>query len=400
MVIFAFALLAALALAPAAFAEDEQTAPVVRLWPAAENTRLVIESKNKTSFRVFALDSPPRVVVDLRIAAGEKSLADIAAAVDISPAAAYLRGFRVARRGALTVRAVFDLAAAATHSASRLAPIESYGHRVVVDVTPTEKPDLLRDLLRRIDPPPPGGFAPSEKPFFVVLDPGHGGEDPGAVSRRSGRLEKDVALAIARAAARSINAHPRMRAALTRERDLFLPLADRVRRAHLFGADIFLSIHADSVESPKPRGSSVYVLSRRGASSRLARRLARHANLSDLVGGGAYDAGDDDLAATLLAFTRDGKERASQNLGAMLLEELGKAHVLHSPRVEAAGFAVLKSPSIPSALVETAFLSNPDDEKKLHDPAFRARLAEAVTAAVLRYRDAFHVDAPFAAATN
>ena len=183
-----------------------------------------------------------------------------------------------------------------------------------------------------------------------------------------------------------------MRAFLTRDRDEFIPLARRVEIAHRLDADAFLSIHADSVESPKPMGSSVFVLSTRGASSRLAERLARSANLSDLIGGEAAASADPADERLLRQFSRDGKERASRSLGTLLLRGVAKVNALHGGnQIQAAGFAVLKSPSIPSALLETAFISNPRDEAKLLNPDFQRRMAAAVADSLQEYGDQFHV---------
>ena len=227
--------------------------------------------------------------------------------------------------------------------------------------------------------------------FIVVLDPGHGGEDPGAVSP-SGSLEKDLVLKIALRIRDEINGREGMRALLTRDTDRFIPLAKRVEIAHRLGADAFLSIHADSVDRPGPKGSSVFVLSTKGASTKLARRLARQENLADLIGGEAAAAVDPADEHSLRQFTRDGKERASRNLGSILLQSVDKVNGLHGgPMIQSAGFAVLKSPSIPSALLETAFISNPEDERKLRSEKFRGEMARAVADALQQYGDRFHV---------
>ena len=369
MVIFVFALLAALA--PAAFAEDGQTAPVVRLWPAAENTRLVIESKTNAVSRFRARFAAARRR-RLRIAAGEKSLADIAAAVDISPAAAYLRGFRVARRGALTVRAVFDLAAAATHQrvalgadrelrpprrgrcdaggkagfAARFVAPASIRRRRAVSLRRRSR--FLSSSIRGTGEK----IGRGEPPF------GAAGKRCGVGYRPRRRPQHQ------RASAHARRAHPRARFVFAARRSgaarasfwrrHFLVDSRRFGRiaeaARIVG---LCAVAARRFEPPRAPPRAPRQLVGFGRRRRLRRRRRR-------LGGDA-------------ARFHARRQRARlAKLGAMLLEELGKAHVLHSPRVEAAGFAVLKSPSIPSALVETAFLSNPDDEKKLHDPGFFA----------------------------
>lgn len=218
----------------------------------------------------------------------------------------------------------------------------------------------------------------------MVLDPGHGGEDPGAVGRR-GTREKDVTLAVARLLKSKIDADPNMRGVLTRDADFFIPLGKRVQKARRVQADLFVSIHADAWVKPTARGSSVFVLSERGASSAAARWLANKENESDLIGGVNVDIKDRFLARTLLDLSQTATNSDSRKLAQAVLSELGQVNRLHKPAVEHASFAVLKAPDIPSILVETAFISNPDEERRLRDSAYQDRMAEAILGGIRRY---------------
>jgi len=218
----------------------------------------------------------------------------------------------------------------------------------------------------------------------IVLDPGHGGEDPGAVGR-GGSYEKHVTLSVAKRVKAKIDAVPNMRAVLTRNADYFIPLGQRVSRARRLQADLFVSIHADAFLKPTARGSSVFVLSERGASSSAARWLAQRENEADLVGGVNLDRADPWLARTLLDLSQTATSQDSIKLAKDVLTELGTVNTLHRSGVEQAGFAVLKAPDIPSILVETAFISNPDEERRLNDEAYQDRLADAIVRGIRRY---------------
>ena len=380
-----FALLLAVVFAGGPARADDECCKA-RLWPSPERARFIFESDRPLEYRILGLQNPPRIALDLFTSGGDAAMAAAArVALDQAP---YLADFRVARHDPQTLRFVFALNGESRHEVWRVAPVGEYGHRLALDIHPVGGPDPLLALILELEEKE---RAPDTGAFVVVLDPGHGGEDPGAVSP-SGRLEKDIVLKIARRIRDEINRRPGMRALLTRDHDHFIPLARRVEIAHRLGADVFLSIHADSVASPKPSGSSVFILSTRGASSALARRLARHANLSDLIGGesaAAADPADEDL---LRQISRDGKKRASRGLGEILLRGVAKVNHLHGgDQVHSAGFAVLKSPSIPSALLETAFISNPTDEAKLLSEEFQNKMAAAVADALRDYGDQFHV---------
>ena len=289
------------------------------------------------------------------------------------------------------VRLVVDLKAEARPQVFTLKPIGEYGHRLVIDVYPVVPPDPLMALLQRKEAqeppasaaprPPAGAKPPVQRMLTVVVDAGHGGEDPGARGRR-GTYEKHVTLAIARRLKSLIDAEPGMRALLTRDGDYFIPLAARADKARRVKADLFVSIHADAFMLPHARGSSVFALSERGATSTTARWLAKRENEADLIGGVNLDIKDRYLAETLLDLSQTATINDSLKVGRAVLAELGEINTLHKAHVEQAGFAVLKSPDIPSILVETAFISNPDEEKRLGDVAYQDRLARAVLAGI------------------
>ena len=218
----------------------------------------------------------------------------------------------------------------------------------------------------------------------IVIDPGHGGEDPGALGR-SGTQEKDVTLAIARKLKERINREPNMRAVLTRDGDYFIPLQTRVEKARRVNADLFVSVHADAFIKPHARGSSVFALSERGATSVAARWLAKRENEADLIGGVNLDVKDRYLKQTLLDLSQTATINDSLKLGKAVLSELGEINTLHKAQVEQAGFAVLKAPDIPSILVETAFISNPEEESRLKSESYQAKMADALLQGIKRY---------------
>jgi N-acetylmuramoyl-L-alanine amidase len=326
------------------------------------------------------------------------------------------------------VRLVIDLKQTIAPQVFTLAPVAAYKHRLVFDLYPTEARDPLLDLIRDKEraeaqaaravrdalgefigkvesngapPPRPAASVPLQTPaprppspeimkkferlVIVALDPGHGGEDPGAIGPR-GLKEKDVVLSVALALRDKLNAVPNMRAFLTREGDFFVPLAERVKKARRVQADLFISIHADAFTNPAARGASVFALSERGASSAEARWLANKENAADAVGGvNLKVARDASVMRALLDMSTTAQIKDSLRVGSSVLGELDRVGRLHKPRVEQAGFAVLKAPDIPSILVETAFISNPGEEAKLADPEYRARLVEALLSGIKRY---------------
>ncbi|MDM5148025.1 N-acetylmuramoyl-L-alanine amidase [Candidatus Persebacteraceae bacterium Df01] len=349
-----------------------------RFWPNAEKARLVIETQAAVEYKILSLNNPPRLVLDVSDKRHDANELNQVSLRD----AAYLKKIHTARYTTDTLRFVFTLAESVQYEVRAVEPIGGYQHRLIFDIIPKNHPDPLLALIQSLE-----ATETKTPPFRLVIDPGHGGEDPGAVSPNQ-HYEKDTVLAIARQLRDEINRRPGMQAFLSRDKDRFLPLAQRVLVAHRLQADAFLSLHADSVKSPKARGSSVFVLSQKGASSTLAKRLAQNANLSDLIGG---TTNDPQINAALLAFSKDGKKRASLRLAKAVLKEIGQINTLHKKNVESAGFAVLKSPAIPSILVETAFISNPQEEKKLLSKSFQKQMATAIANGVEKYKTLYHV---------
>ena len=393
---------AAALLASAAFADEAIRA--VRVWPAKEYTRVTIETANELRYQISSVKAPERLVVDIENA-DFASLADqIAAKVRADDP--YVASMRVGRPKPGAVRLVIDLRGEVNPQAFLLKPIGEYGHRLVLDVYPLVPPDPLAALVQRLqsgDPMPADALPPARAPdpaprtdgerkgapgmnrfFTIVIDAGHGGEDPGARGR-GGTYEKTVTLAIARKLKERIDAEPNMRAVLTRDADFYVPLATRVDKARRVRADLFVSVHADAFMLPHARGSSVFALSERGATSAAARWLAKRENEADLIGGVNLDGKDRHLAQTLLDLSQTATINDSMKLGRAVLGELGGINSLHKPHVEQAGFAVLKAPDIPSILVETAFISNPEEEKRLGDHAYQDKLARAILTGIKRY---------------
>ena len=315
----------------------------------------------------------------------------------VSESDPYIARLRVARNRPGVVRVVLDLKTEVKTQIFTLSPIADYGHRLVLDIYPLVPPDALatlfesggklsareRSVLNGANPGAPP-ITPVKRLATVVIDPGHGGEDPGAKGRH-GTYEKAVTLDIAQRLKRLIDAEPEMRAVLTRDADYSLPLAVRVAKARAVRADLFVSVHADAFIRPHARGSSVFALSERRATSEAASWLAKKENDADLVGGVNIDLKDRYLAKTLLDLSQTATIEYSLRLGNAVLSELGRVNTLHRPRVEQASFAVLKAPDIPSILVETAFISNPEEEKRLNDDAYQDKLARAILAGIKRY---------------
>jgi N-acetylmuramoyl-L-alanine amidase len=370
-----------------------------RLWPAQEYTRLILESPVPIEHQLVVLREPNRVVLDLARIDLTPELRDLPAHVQVSDP--YIGGIRVGTQSGGFLRVVLDLKQDVNPQVFALKPVAEFGHRLVVDLYPITPLDPLMALLeseRRKDAarqPAPGATPPplarSEAPqkstvrrITIAIDPGHGGEDPGAIGKR-GTYEKNVTLAIARKLKTILDAEPNMRAMLTRDDDYFVPLAARVQKARRVQADLFISIHADAFREPRARGSSVFALSENGASSAAARWLAQKENASDLIGGVNLGAKDPVLARTLLDLSQTAQINDSLKVGRQVLDGIGTHNVLHKASVEQAGFAVLKAPDIPSILIETAFISNPDEELKLRSEPHQQKFAEAIAAGVKRY---------------
>ena len=381
----------------------------VRIWPAEDYTRVTLEHDAPLKFNHFLVENPERLVVDIEGVEFNSVLESLAGKVaDSDPNIKLLRAGRF-KPG--VVRLVMELKTRVKPQVFSLAPVAEYGHRLVLDVYPENPADPLMALLEgrqdAVEPlkldqdlaaqaQKPAGAADAsaaKKPgkavvdrlVTIMLDPGHGGEDPGAVGKR-GTYEKNVTLAIARRLKARIDAEPNMRAVLTRDGDFFVPLQVRVQKARRIQSDLFLSIHADAWIKPDARGSSVFVLSEKGASSTQARLLAQKENSADLIGGVNIAATKDAfLARTLLDLSQTATINDSLKLGKYLLGELGSINHLHKAHVEQAGFAVLKAPDIPSALIETAFISNPEEELRLKDEAYQEQMADALMRGIRQY---------------
>ncbi|MDX9706362.1 MAG: N-acetylmuramoyl-L-alanine amidase [Azospira sp.] len=383
----------------------------VRVWPSADYTRVTLESDAPMKYSHFTVKNPERLVVDLEGVELNGVLESLAG--KIVPDDPNIRLLRAGRFKPGVVRLVMELKTEVAPQVFVLKPVGEYGHRLVLDVYPADPLDPLMALLEKKElrplpldeppavaeaKPPAGGAKRAGRPAVVdrlvtiTLDPGHGGEDPGAIGRR-GTYEKNVTLAVARRLKAKIDAEPNMRAVLTRDSDFFVPLAMRVQKARRVQSDLFVSIHADAFIKPHARGASVFVLSENGASSSAARWLANKENAADLIGGVNIGVKDPVLARTLLDLSQTATINDSLKLGKAVLGELGGVGTLHKPHVEQAGFAVLKAPDIPSILVETAFISNPEEERRLNDEAYQDKLAEAVLAGIRKY---FKLNPPLA----
>ena len=410
-------LVASLLWLPAALAETVISA--ARVWPAQDYTRLTLESKHPVKYKLFSLSNPNRLVIDLEDVAIDATLNDLANKVgDNDP---YIKSIRVGRFKPGVIRLVLDLKAEVKPQLFSLKPVAEYGHRLVLDVYPMVAIDPLMALLQQSEPGadepaaasaiaeapviettpgpevtplptimPEQRFFPPSQPelrnrvLLIAIDAGHGGEDPGARGYR-GTREKDITLSIARRLKTQIDDTPGMRAILIRDGDYFIPLGTRVEKAEKAHADLFVSIHADAFVRRHARGSSVFALSQNGATSASARLLAKKENDADLIGGVNFAVKDPYLARTLVDLSQTAAISDSLKLAKHVLKEVGQINTLHRGRVEQAGFAVLKSPEIPSILVETAFISNPEEEQRLKDDAYQDKMARALLGGIKRY---------------
>ncbi len=422
----------------------------VRVWPAPDYSRVTIESDGQLSTKQLFVPSPPRLAVDIEGIELNPALRELVAKV--RPDDPNIAGIRVGQFAPTVVRLVIDLKQAITPQVFTLEPVAAYQHRLVLDLYPKEAADPLAALIaerlkdkedkaaatatapipaapasaarahdplgdliaqhtRKATPAPaspasapvsgaPGADAAraggqkdaqsgrTERLIIVALDPGHGGEDPGAIGP-GGTREKDVVLKLAhrlreRINATTINGNP-MRAYLTRDGDFFVPLHVRVNKARQVQADLFVSIHADAFYTPRPQGASVFALSQSGASSSAARWMAAKENKADLIGGLNVKSKDAHVQRMLFDMSTTAQIKDSLKLGDTLLKEIGRVGKLHKPKVEQAGFAVLKAPDIPSVLVEAAFISNPDEEAKLNSEAYQEQLADALMRGIEGY---------------
>ncbi len=394
----------------------------VRVWPADEYTRVTLESDTALTVKHSLLSNPARLVIDIDGLELSPELRELVGKV--KPDDPFIAGVRVGQNLPRVVRLVIDLKQATAPQLFTLAPVAAYRHRLVFDLHPTKERDPLLALIqdktqaeqqaaqavqdalgefigkmnKPIGAPPPistsvPAAAASAPPMtqaridrlvIVAIDPGHGGEDPGAIGP-TGLREKDVVLSVALKLRDRINAVPGMRAMLTRDADFFVPLHERVRKARRVQADLFVSIHADAFFKPHARGASVFALSQNGASSSAARWMANRENAADLVGGVNIKVKDATLARALLDMSTTAQIKDSLKLGSEVLGQIRKVGYLHKGSVEQAGFAVLKAPDVPSILVETAFISNPEEEAKLRSNAYREQLVDALSAGIKRY---------------
>ena len=370
----------------------------VRLWRAPDNTRLVFDLTGPVQHSVFTLTSPDRLVIDI-------NGATLAGPLNVATANTPITSMRSAQRTPTDLRVVIDLKKPVTPKSFVLAPTAQYGNRLVVDlfdqgadltpslpattvakvpVVPVPVPVPVTPAQPDIKlPPVPSG----KREIVVVIDPGHGGEDPGA-SGSAGQHEKNVVLAIAKELQRQINGMRGFRAELTRTGDYFIPLRGRTEIARKKGADLFVSIHADAAPSKAAFGASVFALSERGATSETARWLADSENRSDLIGGAgnvSLDDKDKMLAGVLLDLSMTASLTSSLNVGQKVLSNIGRVTPLHKQRVEQAGFMVLKSPDIPSILVETGFISNANEASKLSSTSHQQALARSISSGVRQF---------------
>ncbi len=380
----------------------------VRIWPASSYTRATLESTRPLQHKYFLLDNPRRLVVDIQGASLDSVVQSLPQ--KLSRNDPYVAGIRVGQFNPETIRVVMDLKTAVNPQVFALAPVANFKHRLVIDLYPTqavalaqEANDPLMALLQdytngrirqdgtataqaQTSVPPVQNHAGARRGhnrrLVVMLDPGHGGEDSGAVGP-SGLREKDVVLSIAREAKRELE-RLGYQVYMTRNEDVFIPLGVRVAKARSRKADIFISIHADAFTTPQPRGTGVYALSRGRATSAAARWLAQSQNASDQIGG-IRVSGNRQVDHTLFDLVQTATINDSLRLGKSVLDEMGKINRLHKGHVDQAGFAVLKAPDIPSILVETAFISNPTEERLLASTQFRQKAARAITAGAQRY---------------
>jgi N-acetylmuramoyl-L-alanine amidase len=413
----------------------------VRVWPARDYTRVTLELDRPLKSTQLQLSDPPRLVVDLEGLEIDLALRDLVA--KIQPDDPYIERVRVGQNRPHVARIVFDLKSEVLPQVFALAPAGAYRHRLVIDLYPAVPIDPLQALLDEArtrererlaseaatqdapaptlspapapdagerqalaDATPAARAAPAGSPAHtpgsaskrparapraamtrmvtIAIDAGHGGEDPGAIGRH-GTREKDVVLRIAQRLRERIAGEPSMRAYMVRDGDYFVPLATRVTKAQRVQADLFVSIHADAFVRPEARGASVYVLSERGATSAAARWLARRENDSDRIGGARFATRNAEARQVLLELSTKAQIQDSSRLGQMVLAELGGVGTLHKPAIEQAGFAVLKAPEIPSILVETAFISNPQEERRLASTQYQARVADAIYRGLAAY---------------
>ncbi len=345
----------------------------IRLWSAPDNTRIVLDVSNPIAHKIFRLSSPDRVVLDLVNTSVSKKLLK-----STEMKKGVLKGVRGAVRDKKNFRLVLDLSEKVKVKSFLVKPNKKYGHRLVVDLL-TEQKEAKKEPVKTAKK-----AASRKRDFVIVVDPGHGGEDPGAIGP-SRIYEKKVVLGVGKKLVQLINKQPGMKAYLTRKGDYFLPLRKRIKIARKYQADLFISLHADAFKNRKVRGASVYTLSNRGATTEAAKWLAQKENASDLVGGVSIDDKDDLLASVLLDLSQSATLDASMVLAKNVFKEIKSVGRVHTKRIEQAGFVVLKSPDIPSILVELGYISNPTEEKSLNSSKYQKKLALAISSGVSKY---------------
>ncbi len=350
-------------------AESDTALTAVRISQSnSDHTRVVFDLTGEAEHSLFTLSSPNRIVIDL------KAVRKSAALVSDKNNTDLLKGIRSALRDNNDLRIVLDLKSKVRPRSFILQPDSIHGHRLVVDMHATNlSPTPIKTSQQERHK--------KKEQFVIAIDPGHGGKDPGAVGRK-GTKEKDITLAVARKLKKMINSTSGYKAVLTRESDKFVVLRHRVEKARKNQADLFVSIHADAFKSPKVEGASVYALSLNGASSEAARWIAHKENSSDLIGGISLDDKDDLIASVLLDLSQTATIQDSLELGSDVLKNLGKVGKLNKKSVQQAGFAVLKAPDMPSILIETAFISNPKEERRLKSPKHQHKIAKAILSGI------------------
>ena len=362
LIVIALGMLAA----PLAFAGS--TVQDVRIWSEDDRTRIVLDLSGPAQHSIFTLRGPDRLVVDLK----DSRLAD---ALKNLPTGGAISSIRTGVRSNGQLRVVLDLNQAVRSRSFTAGPNEKYGDRLVIDL---QRQGNMRTVKRASEERVAG------RDIVIAVDPGHGGHDPGAIGRAKTR-EKDVALALSKLLAKRINEEPGMQAVLVRNGDYYVDHRERMEIARNKKADLFVSIHADAVEDRRAKGASVYALSLKGASDEASRRLAKRENASDLVGGVSLAGRDPVLASVLLDLSQNAALSASLDVGSEVIQQLARVGQVHKGKVQQAGFLVLKSPDVPSILVETAYISNPEEEKKLRSKSHHNKLTQAILAGIRNY---------------
>lgn len=340
----------------------------VRVWAGPDKAKAILDLSSQVDYKLFQLENPPRVVVDIKNTEVNKKLN-----LKSNPV---IKNIRKGKKGKNTLRLVFDLKSEYKAKSFLLKPAKQYGHRLVLELVQSKKskPKKTVQSMAKV----------KNRDVIIAVDAGHGGEDPGAIGAK-GTHEKNVTLQIAKRLAKAINDEPGMKAVLIREGDYYVPVRKRYKLARERQADLFVSIHADAFEDRKVRGMGVYILSQRGATSEAARWLAQSGDDSDLIGGVVLEDKENMLAKVLLDLSQNATQEASLSAASKVLASLKKIEKPHKSYVERANFGMLKSPDVPSMLVETAFISNPGDEKRLKTRAFQSKLANSIKNGIKSY---------------